>query len=105
MPRDELANLIDESNRIQVAFTLSLSPCEQTVAAKHDAVTVWIVADGVAQHQTELKAGALTRDPHQCVVELAIKFFHPDQSIGRCCQRNSPVRMKMIDVREGKKSM
>ena len=47
---DELSDLVDDRDGIHVALTLRVSPCEKTVAAENDAVTVRRLLHGIAQH-------------------------------------------------------
>ena len=105
MPRDELADLVDQRDGSQIALALRLSPREQAVAAKYDAVAVWIVAYCLAKHKPEFKAGTLPWNPYKRVVELAIEFVHLGLAVRRCGQRDAPVGMQMVDVRKGKKSV
>ena len=62
-------------------------------------------ANGFAHHQAEFKAGALPGNPDERVVELAIELVHLGFAVGRGGERDAPVGMQMIDVREGKKAV
>ncbi len=105
MTLDELADLVDDGEGVHVARPLRIAPGEESVAAEHDAVAAGVVGDGAAQHQAEFKAGALPGHPHQRVAECAVELFHLHFAVCRGSQRDAPVGMKVIDVREGKKAV
>ena len=105
MALNELADLVDDGERVQVALALRLAPGKQAVAAQHDAVAAGILLDGALHHHGQLKAGALPGHPDQRVAELAIELVHLGFAVGRGGQRDAPVGMQMIDVRKGKKAV
>jgi len=102
---NKLADLVDDSEGVQVALALGLAPRKQAVAAKDDAVAAGIVADCAAHHEAQLKAGALPGNPYQGVVELAVELVHFIETVGGGGERDAPVGMKVIDMREGKKAV
>ncbi len=105
MSRNELADLVDDGDGVEVALALGLAPGEEAVAAENNAIAAGVGAEGIAHHEAKFKAGALPRNPDQRVVELAIEFVHLRFAVGRGGESNAPVRMEMVDVREGKKAV
>ena len=103
--RDELSDLVDDGEGVDVALALRLAPGEEAVAAEHDAVAAGIVADRLAHHQAELKAGALPGNPDQVMAELAVELLHFGLAVGGGGQGDAPVGVEMVDVGEGKKAV
>ena len=48
---DELPKFIDGSDAVQIALALRVSPREQAVAAKYDAIAVRVIRHRLLQHQ------------------------------------------------------
>jgi hypothetical protein len=98
---NELADLVNERDGIEVAFALGFTPGEEAVTAEDDAVASGVVEHRLAHHQAQLKARTLPWDPDEVMVELAIELLHLGQAVGRSGKGNTPVGMKVIDVRIG----
>src|SRR5215472_16893343 len=105
MALDELADLIDDRDGVEVALALRIAPGEETVAAEDDAVAAGCFADDLAEHHAELKARALPRQPGELMAELRVELTHALLAVGRGRERDRPVRVQVVDVREGKKSV
>src|SRR3974390_920693 len=56
---DELAEAIDDRERVQVPLALRLAPGEEPGAAEDDAVAAGILLHGAAHHEAKLEAGPL----------------------------------------------
>ena len=103
---DELADLIDDGEGVQVALALRLAPGEQAVAAEHDAVAAGILADGAGASSWPSSKpgrcqGSQTSEWSNSRLNSSIFVF----AVGRGGQRDAPVGMQMVDVREGKKAV
>ena len=105
MALDELADLVDDGDGVEIRCTLGVSPGEKAVAAEYDSIATWHCLHRALQHHGEFEARTLPRDPHHLVAELVIELIHLFLTVCRGSQRDSPVRMKMVDVREGEKGM
>src|SRR5215469_13502381 len=105
MALEELAELVDDGDGVQVALALRVTPCEEAMAAKHDAVAAGRLGDDLAQHHAELKAGTLPGKPRELVTKLCVELIHALLAVGGGCQRDRPIRVQMIDVREGKETV
>ena len=102
---NKLSQLVDHGQRVQVALALRLAPGKQPVPAQHNAVAAGILFDGALHHHGQLKARALPRHPHQPVAKLAVELVHLGLAVGARRQRNPPIGMQMIHVRERQKSV
>ena len=102
---NKLSQLIDDRDRIFVALLLRISPGKEAVAAQHDAVAVRTLLHRAAQHHGQFESRTLPWHPDQMMVKQTIELFHLFPAVGGGSQRNAPVRMQMIDVREGQKSV
>ena len=105
MALDELADLIDDGDGIEIRLALGVSPGKKAVAAEHNSIAAGHSFHCALHHHGKLKARTLPRDPHHLVAELVIELVHLFLAVGRSSECDAPVRMKMIHVREGKKSM
>src|SRR6185369_4443554 len=101
----KLSELIDDGDRIFVALLLRVSPGEQAVATQHNAVAVRTLLHRAPQHHGQLEARTLPRHPNQMVFIQTIEFFHLFTAVGRGRQRDTPVRMQMVNVGKGQKAM
>jgi len=101
----KLAQLVDDRDRVHVRLALRLAPCKQAMPAEHNAVAVRILLHRAAQHHCQLKARPLPRHPRQLVPELRVELLHLRLAVGCRGQCNAPVRMQVVHMREGKKSM
>src|SRR6185312_4453316 len=68
------------------------------VASEDDPVAARIRGDGAAQHHCQFEAGTLPWNPDDAMAEAGIELLELFMPIGRGGERDSPVRMKMIDV-------
>src|ERR1700688_2181731 len=102
---DELANLVDDGDGIQIRFALRAAPGEQAMAAKHDAIASGNLLYRTFKHHRKLEARPLPGHPYQLVTELPVELIHLFFTICRGGERDAPVGMEMIYMREGKKSM
>src|SRR5215469_13799219 len=105
MALDELADLIDDRDGVEVALALRVAPGKETMAAEDDAIAAGRLADDLAEHHAELKARALPGQPGELVAKLRVEFVHALLAVGRGREGDRPVRMQVIDVREGKKAV
>jgi hypothetical protein len=102
---DEHAHLVDRAEAARVALALRVAPREETVAAEHDSVAPGMLLDRAAQHERELESGALPREPDDAAAEFPIELVELLTSVPARRQRDGPVRVEVIDVRERKKRM
>src|SRR5215471_21669551 len=100
MVQNELSELIDDGDGVLIAFARCRAPGEQPVAAQNDSVAARVQSHRLLQHHGQLKARPLPRQPDQPVCELAVKLLDLRGAVCRRSQRDSPVGMEMIDVRE-----
>ena len=75
------------------------------MAPKNDAIASGILSDGVAHHESQLKARPLPGNPDQRVIEFAVKLVHLCLAVCGCSESDAPVGVKMIHMWEGQKSM
>ena len=101
---DELAELIDDRDRVEIALPLGVSPGEEAMAAEDDSIATRRF-HCTPQHHGQFKAGALPGHPDELVVELLVELFHLFPAVGGGRQCNAPVRMQMVHVRERKKAV
>src|SRR5579859_2699106 len=101
----ELPELVDYGDGIHIAFPLRATPREKAMTTKNDSITLRIVPHRFAQHHAELEARTLPREPDKLVFKLTIEFVHLLVPVGRSRERNAPVRMQMIYVFEGEKTV
>ncbi len=96
----EPAHLIDRRDARLVALALGRSPREQAVPAEQDAVAAFRLVDRLPQHQRQLEARALPRDPCHAPAEPVVELreLHPAVGAGR--QRDRPVGVQVVDVRK-----
>jgi hypothetical protein len=97
---DELPHLIDGLDAVQITLALRRTPREEAVAAQDDAVAARMFLDRLAQHQRQLESRPLPRDPDHAPAVLAIEFLQLLLAIRARRQRDRPVGVQMIDVRE-----
>ena len=75
------------------------------MAAEHYAIAAGDLLHRAFKHHGKLKARPLPGNPHQFVTELLVELIHLFLTICRGSERDAPVRVEMIYVREGEKSM
>src|ERR1700691_3580584 len=105
MMLDEFTHLVDRLNTVQVALALCHSQCKQAMTAENKALRSIGVFDGPFHQKREFESGTLPRYPRDLASKLFVKFFQLPFTIRARRQSNSPVRMQMIYVREGKECM
>src|SRR5665213_4403868 len=105
MALDKLSDLIGDSNGIEIALALRFAPGKQAVRSQHNAIATGVLLQSAPHHQAKLKSRPLPWNPNQRMAKFAIEFLHLAFAIARRGQRDTPVWMKMIDVRKGKKTM
>src|SRR6267143_7286381 len=98
MFHDELAQLIDDRQRVGIALSLGCSPGKETMTTQNNSVTALAGADRLAQHHGQFESRPLPGQPDQSVFKLAIELLHFFATIRRRGYGNSPVGMKMIDM-------
>jgi hypothetical protein len=97
---DELAHVIDRPDAVHVALALRLSPREQAVTAEDDAVAAGSRLDGLSQHQRQLESGTLPGHPRDPTPVVPIERFELFRAVRARGERDRPVGMQMVDVRE-----
>src|SRR5580765_1381578 len=102
---DELSHLIDRLNTVQIAFALRRAPGEKTMAPENQAFDGGIFFHRALDEKTEFKPGPLPGNPRDLASEFPVELLQLTFAVCARRQRNRPVRMQVIDVREGKKSM
>src|ERR1700761_8012279 len=102
---NEVGELIDHTERIQIALALRIAPGEQAMAAKHDTIARRLLLNRPLHHHRELEPWTLPRYPDQLMFIGAIELLHLLAPVGRGRQRDGTVRMQMIDMRIRKKAM
>ena len=105
MTRNELANLVNDSEGVEVALALGPAPGEEAVAAENDSIAARIPLNYPAHSQTQLETGTQPGHPDQRVAEFAVELFHFGFAVGRGRQGDAPVRVKVVDMRKGKKAV
>ena len=105
MLQHKLTKLIDDRDRIQIAPALRLAPRKQTMAAQYNTIAARNFSHAALQHHRELKARALPRQPDKLVSETLIELLHLFASVRRRSQRDSPVRMEMVNMRKRQEPM
>lgn len=70
-----------------------------------DAITAGRRLHGVAHPHRQLKPGPLPGQPDQPVAEALVEIGQDLRSVGGGCQRDTPVGMEVIDVRERQEAM
>ena len=102
---DELTEVIDDGDRVRIAFMLRIPPGEEPVSAEHDPIAASILVYGFSQHHRQLKTRTLPWQPNQFVSKIPIEFLHLVAAVRRRGQSDSPVRVEMIDMLEWKKTV
>ncbi len=101
----ELAHLIDGLDAVDVRFLLRLAPREQPVPAEHDPVAARSRVDSLPQHQRQLEPGPLPRHPRDAPAVLLVELVQLLLAIGARRQRDRPVGVQVVDVRERQEGM
>src|ERR1700744_3714058 len=73
--------------------------------AQNDSITVWLLFYRSLKHHAQFKARSLPWEPYEFVSVKPIELFHLLVTVRSGSQRNGAVRMQMIHMREGKKSV
>ena len=102
---NKLPQLIDDGDGVEIALALFITPGKQTVPAKNNPIARGILLHRLAQHHAQLKARALPGQPDQLACEAGIKFGQLFMTVGGGGQRDSPIRMKVVNMRKGQKSV
>src|SRR6266581_5141763 len=82
--QDELAQLIDDSQRIRITFPLSLAPSKQAMSAQNNSVAGLAGVNRLTQHHGKFKSRPLPRQPDQSVFEETIELLHFLAPVCRC---------------------
>jgi hypothetical protein len=100
---DELVNLIDNGDRVPIAFAPRIAPSEEclpnTIPSQSGSASTArfnIIASS--------KPGRCHGQPYQLVAKLGIELFHPPLAAGRGRESNALIRMKVVYMRERQKS-
>ena len=101
---DEFAHLVDGLNAAEVAVALRHAPGEEAMTAEQNSVDAGIFADGFFDEQSQFKAGALPGNPYDLALELLVELFELALAVGAGSERDGPIGMQMIDMRERKKT-
>ena len=102
---DKLPELVDEGDGVEVTLPLAFAPGKEAVSAEHDAVRARMRLDCRAQHHGQLEAGPLPGNPDQVVPEAPVEFLHALDPVGGGRERDAPVGVQVVHVREGKKAV
>src|SRR6201995_3735532 len=102
---NEVGELIDHTERRQIALALCIAPGEQAMAAKYDAIARRLLLNRPLHHHGELEPRTLPWHPDQLMSIGAIELLHLLAPVGRGRQRDGTVRVEMIDMRIRKKAM
>src|ERR1700677_2832347 len=105
MFKNELAHVVNGVNAVQIALALRLSPGKQAMAAKNQAFRSGIVPDCFFKHKRQFKSGTLPGKPYDFAVKFLVERFQLSLSIGARRQGDGPVRVQMVHMVKGKKSM
>src|SRR5271169_3294865 len=98
MAKHELSDLIDDRNRVEIAFALGVAPGEESVSSQHDAIATGMSVHRILHHKTQLKPWPLPWNPHDFVIESPIEFRKAFEAVRGCGQRDAPVGMKMVHM-------
>ena len=100
VPLDEFAHLINNVNRVQVAFALCHSPGEKPMSAENDAVRTRVFPHRLFNQQGQVESRTLPRDPDDAVAEEPIEFIEFVFAVGACRQRDRPIGVQVVDMGE-----
>ena len=98
---DEQAEVVDDRDGIQVTFPLGIAPGEQSMTAKHNPVAISQILDRTAEHHGQLEPGPLPGNPAEAMTEAPVELLHPVAAVSGSCERNAPVGVQVVDMREG----
>src|SRR5215469_10834297 len=101
----KLAHLVDGANAVPITLPLRISPRKQTMAAQNHAFGTGVLPNCPFELQPKFKPRTLPRQPDDLSPELPVEFFELRLPIGARCQRDRPIRMQMVHVVEGQKSV
>jgi len=102
---DKLPKPIDHRDRIDVTLALRPAPRKKSMPTQNNSVAARIRRNRALKHHSQFKSGPLPRQPNQFMPESLVELAHLLGAIRRRGQRDSPVRMQMIDMRKRQKSM
>src|SRR5215831_9101807 len=100
---DEFPHLIDRPDAVHVALALGVAPRKQAVTAEDDAVAAGTGLDRLAEHQCQLESGTLPRYPGDPASVPAVELLEFLRAVRAGRERDRPVRMQVIHVRERQK--
>src|SRR5262249_26937910 len=94
----EDAELIDSLNTVRITFMRSRTPGEQPVASENNTLRRQYFLLPVRHQKDAVEPSTLTRKTQQFALKLRVKILEFLAGICAGCKRDTPIRMKMVDM-------